>query len=56
MLVSGTDARTVAGILGHSSAVTTLSVYSHLLAAPMVIAADNLGAAMELASGARRKA
>jgi integrase len=56
MLVSGTDARTVAGILGHSSAVTTLAVYAHLLAGPMVTAADHLGAAMELASVPLRKA
>jgi integrase len=31
MLASGTDVRTVAGRLGHSSATTTLQTYSHLI-------------------------
>jgi len=31
MLQSGVDVRTVAAILGHASAVTTLTTYSHVL-------------------------
>ncbi len=31
MITGGTDIRTVAGKLGHSSSVTTQAVYAHLL-------------------------
>jgi site-specific recombinase XerD len=31
MLATGTDLRTIAGRLGHSSATTTLATYSHLI-------------------------
>lgn len=31
LITSGTDLRTVAGKLGHSSSTTTQTVYSHLL-------------------------
>ena len=50
MLIAGIDAWSVAGMLGHTSAVTTLNIYSHLLEGPMVAAADRLGAAMERAA------
>jgi integrase len=50
MLVAGIDALSVAGMLGHSSAVTTMTVYAHLAEGAMVTAADRLGAAMERAT------
>ena len=55
MLVEGIDARSVSGVLGHSSAITTLAVYAHLLEGPMVLAADRLGASMERATVGSRK-
>lgn len=47
LLVSGIDVRTVAGILGHSTATTTLSTYAHLLADSQRIAVERLGDAFD---------
>jgi len=55
MLVAGVDARSVAGMLGHTSAVTTLSIYSHLLEGLMIAAAEHLGVALERAANGRRE-
>ena len=55
MLVAGVDARSVAGMLGHTSAVTTLSIYSHLLEGLMIAAAEHLGVALERAADGRRE-
>jgi integrase len=43
LLTAGVDVRTVAGRLGHRSAMTTLNVYSHFIEAADRQAADRLG-------------
>jgi integrase len=43
MLTAGVDVRTVAGRLGHRSAMTTLNVYSHFIESADRDAADRLG-------------
>jgi len=52
LLLAGVDAVSVAGMLGHSSAVTTMTIYAHLRESAMVNAADVLGAAIERAVAA----
>jgi integrase len=49
LLTSGVDIRTVAGILGHSSPVVTMTTYAHLLPEAQRDAVDKLGAALEKA-------
>jgi integrase len=47
MLAGGSDPRTVAGVLGHSVASTTLNIYGHLIASRATAAVDALGAELE---------
>ncbi|HEY5427280.1 MAG TPA: site-specific integrase [Candidatus Tumulicola sp.] len=47
MLLAGFDVVTVAGILGHSSPMVTLTVYGHVLAEAKRKATDNLGSAFD---------
>lgn len=48
LLLSGVDVRTVAGILGHSVATTTLSIYAHVMVDTQRDAIDRLGNAFDL--------
>lgn len=50
MLTGGVDVRTVAGVLGHSSANITLATYAHLLADSQREALDRLGERVEKAA------
>ncbi len=50
MLQSGIDIRTVAGVLGHSSPVTTLGTYSHLMPGAEAKAVDAIAARLEAAA------
>jgi site-specific recombinase XerD len=43
LIVGGTDIRTAAGVLGHSTANVTLSIYAHLVADAQRAAIDGLG-------------
>jgi integrase len=47
LLLSGVDVRTVASILGHSVATTTLSIYAHVMADAQRDAVDRLGNAID---------
>jgi integrase len=47
LLLSGVDVGTVAGILGHSVATTTLSTYAHVMPQAQREAVDRLGNAIE---------
>jgi integrase len=47
LLVSGTDVRTTAGVLGHATANVTLSIYAHLVGDAQRAAIDGLGARLE---------
>lgn len=47
LLLAGVDVRTVAGVLGHSVATTTLSTYAHLMADTQRDAIDRLGEAFD---------
>jgi integrase len=47
LLLSGVDVRTVAGVLGHSVATTTLNTYAHLMAESEREAIDKLGSSLE---------
>lgn len=52
LLLSGVDARTTAGILGHAATTTTLNMYAHVMADAQRDAIDRLGNAYEIAQGA----
>jgi Phage integrase family len=52
LLVSGTDVRTTAGVLGHATANVTLSIYAHLVGDAQRAAIDGLGARLERISAA----
>lgn len=58
--VQKVDPRTVAGVLGHTSATTTLRIYSHLIPAYASDAVDalddELGKARDRRAAADRKA
>ncbi len=47
LITAGVDIRTVAGVLGHTAASTTLNVYSHLVGDAQRDAIDGLGARLE---------
>jgi integrase len=47
LLLSGVDVRTVASILGHSVATTTLSIYAHVMPDAQRDAVDRLGNAID---------
>jgi integrase len=53
-LVGGTDARTVAALLGHASPSTTLNVYGYAVTAAQERAVASIGKAIAV-SQARRK-
>ncbi len=53
LLASGTDVRTVAGILGHASAKMTLDVYGHVIPGLAGRALDGLGETLALAQARR---
>lgn len=55
LLVAGVDARTTAGIVGHSSPIVTMSTSAHLLDEAKRDGVDRLGAAIERASASRRE-
>jgi integrase len=52
LLMAGTDIKTVQERLGHSTAVMTLTTYSHVLEGAQAQAAEKLGAILAHASGA----
>jgi integrase len=55
-LVSGADVRTVAALLGHASASTTLNVYSHVVAGAQERAVASIGEAIAEAQARRQTA
>ena len=55
MLASGVDVRTVAAVLGHSSAATTLSVYAHVVAGHERAAVDILSERLDRTIGKAEK-
>jgi integrase len=55
LLVSGVDARTTAGILGHASPIVTMSTYAHLLDEAQREGVERLGAAIERCTQRNRR-
>lgn len=47
LLIAGTDVRTTAGVLGHSTPIVTLGTYAHLMADTQRAAVERLGEQLE---------